>query len=124
MPTLPQKTREVWGNPILGSYERAGQPTRVKNRSTGVVIAHGLDKTREGDIQGKGPELTRTGINDEVAPPSRIKPPHEVAPPFPRSWREGGLSPRAHPSVLSSEQSIAILPEPELGKLHLLIQIH
>src|SRR5579863_1627808 len=83
MPTLPQKTREVWGNPILGSYERVGQPTRVKNRSTGVVIAHGLDKTREGDIQGKGQELTRTGINDEVAPPSRIRPPHKVAPPSP-----------------------------------------
>jgi len=35
--------------------------------------------------------------------------PQEVAPPFPRLWREGGLSPRARrPSVLASARSIAI----------------
>src|SRR5579871_4195924 len=53
-----------------------------------------------------------------AGPSFRIKISDQVAPPFPRSWREGGLWPRArYPSVLASGPSIAIrsrqfLPSP------------
>src|SRR5215467_11468618 len=51
----------------------------------------------------------RSFYSERAGPSFRIQTLYEVAPPFPRSWREGGLWPRARlPFVLASAPSIAI----------------